>query len=42
MKFLVDREGRPVRRYTSPFDPIKMEDDVSSHFSFLQNDIRLS
>ncbi len=29
VKFLVDREGRPVRRYTSTFDPIKAEDDVS-------------
>ena len=31
VKFLVDRDGKPVRRYTSTFDPIKAEDDVSSH-----------
>ncbi|KAK9837614.1 hypothetical protein WJX74_001377 [Apatococcus lobatus] len=28
VKFLVDRDGKPVRRYTSTFDPIKAEDDL--------------
>lgn len=28
VKFLIDREGRAVRRYTSTFDPLKFERDV--------------
>jgi len=28
VKFLVDRDGKPIRRYTSTYDPIKAEDDL--------------
>ena len=27
-KFLVDRQGRPVKRYKPGFDPLEFEDDV--------------
>lgn len=30
VKFLVDRNGQPVKRYKPAFDPMSFEDDVSA------------
>ena len=35
VKFLVDRNGRPVKRFGSLYDPIDFEDDVRACLSLL-------